>query len=815
MNGIFFVEALGIALIVASLFLIYCLVRAMRFLRGGVAWKLLAIGFLLYIPRVILSFFTDMYPEYIHVFEVLRLSSSFATIFFIVLGMWYLRANLEKIAPLHEFSYATYLLSVSIFFVSALLIRTASYFYAVLNAPLFWGSSRMFLLIAVLMFTQALRRIYIDMGPTAVAATERKEWAREDLHTLSIYTDLTNRLLANVNPLSMSGELGRNAVNECALKNNILKGCEITESGALNTDAVAESLTGMGENAAIASLFDAFSALNEKLVDIIAAVTSRESALMVAMTATEATADLSGKAVPLGKYSEAIHRQLYLGVIEAKEYLDNLIENSPDAVIVTDMEGRVLAFNRAAEEITDYPTVETLGTSEEHFFVDSEEHEGFMERVMREGKVKNYRAKIKRKEGLLAYLSLSAALLHDKDKNPIGLVMMGKDITKEVEMEDALRESEAQKQALLDGSTDALIQIGTNMKILWANKTALDMNPDAIGQTCHKAFIGVDEPCEDCPCKKAIDTGQSEMGVQYQPVVAGVQGESYWEVIGVPMKDRDGKVVGVIEIARNITERKRAEEEREMLLKDLEETNKKLARSNKELQDFVYVASHDLKEPVRKVSAFGNLLRESLAGRLDEDERENFEFMIDGATRMLRMVDDLLVYSRVTTRAKPAERVDLNGVIENLKNVELAIKVEETGGVIEVPEPLPAVYADRSQMHQLLQNLIGNGLKYHRKDMLPVVTIRGKEDGNRVRIEVQDNGIGISEENHDKIFKMFQRLHSREDYEGTGIGLAVCKKIVDRHEGSIGVKSTPGEGSTFWVTLPMGGNEERGNATYT
>jgi signal transduction histidine kinase len=267
------------------------------------------------------------------------------------------------------------------------------------------------------------------------------------------------------------------------------------------------------------------------------------------------------------------------------------------------------------------------------------------------------------------------------------------------------------------------------------------------------------------------------------------------------MRESEEQKIATLNMLEDIKETKK---ELERAKEELEETNRKLERSNKELQEFVYVASHDLKEPVRKVSAFGELMKETLAGRLDEDEQENFDFMIDGATRMQQMIDDLLIYSRVTTKAKPAEPVDVNAVIENLKNVELAVPLEEVGGDIEVPKPLPNVYADSSQMHQLLQNLIGNGLKYHRDGVPPVVTVRSKQNGNKVRIEVQDNGIGISEEYYEEIFKMFQRLHSADDYEGTGIGLAVCKKIVERHGGEIGIESTPDAGSRFWFTVPGG-----------
>jgi PAS domain S-box-containing protein len=269
------------------------------------------------------------------------------------------------------------------------------------------------------------------------------------------------------------------------------------------------------------------------------------------------------------------------------------------------------------------------------------------------------------------------------------------------------------------------------------------------------------------------------------------------------LKGPDGKVTGSIGIMADITERKQMEAEREALIRQLQIVNQKLSQSNKELQDFAYVASHDLREPLRKITSFGALLQDSLKGRLDEDQQENLGFMIDGASRMQAMIDDLLSYSRVTTRAKPFEPVNLNEVIANLKDLELATLLDQTNGAVHVQKPLPVVYGDPSQMHQLFQNLVGNGLKFHEEGVPPEITIRAYyADDNMVNVEVQDNGIGIDEQYHEQIFTMFKCLNARAHYDGTGIGLAICQKIAHRHGGDIGVESTIGEGSTFWVKLP-------------
>ncbi|OHB44565.1 MAG: hypothetical protein A2Y13_06205 [Planctomycetes bacterium GWC2_45_44] len=236
----------------------------------------------------------------------------------------------------------------------------------------------------------------------------------------------------------------------------------------------------------------------------------------------------------------------------------------------------------------------------------------------------------------------------------------------------------------------------------------------------------------------------------------------------------------------------------------VDERTAQLAATNDELKNFVYIASHDLREPLRKISAFGNMVQKSLAGKITGDDAENIGFMIDGANRMTQMIEGLLAYSRVSAKAQSAETVNLNDIVKQLRELELSVLLEEKHTTIDIPQPLPEVDIDPVQIRQLMQNLIANGMKYQAKGNVPQITLTSKPavDG-MVRIEITDNGIGIKPEFQQAIFIMFKRLHSKNEYEGTGIGLAVCKKIVERHGGQIGVESEPDKGSTFWFTLPV------------
>ncbi len=309
-----------------------------------------------------------------------------------------------------------------------------------------------------------------------------------------------------------------------------------------------------------------------------------------------------------------------------------------------------------------------------------------------------------------------------------------------------------------------------------------------------------------------LERREKESAVSYQTAVGTLWGTT---IFGL------GLVVGAYLLtARELETRRRgaealavANDELESRVErrtaDLAQANESLQRSNRELEQFASVASHDLQEPLRKIQAFGDRLQTKCAQGLGDQGRDYLDRMLASATRMRSLIDALLTFSRVTTKAQPFVPVDLGTIAAEVVS-DLEDRVDRMGGRVELGA-LPTLEADPLQMRQLLQNLIGNGLKFARPDVPPVVKVSSRQIGEEsengaipcYEISVWDNGIGFEEVYLDRIFELFQRLHGRQEYEGTGMGLAICRKIVERHGGMITAKSSPGRGATFLVTLPL------------
>jgi PAS domain S-box-containing protein len=372
---------------------------------------------------------------------------------------------------------------------------------------------------------------------------------------------------------------------------------------------------------------------------------------------------------------------------------------------------------------------------------------------------------------------------------------------------DALAQERYLVDSLMDTVPDHIYFKDTRSRFLRINKSMANLfhlqSPDeAVGKTDFDFFTPEHAQRAFDDEQQIIRTGESLIGREEKETWP--DGRVTWvSSTKEALRDRNGKIVGTFGISRDITERKRTEDA-------LAEKARELQRSNTELEQFAYVASHDLQEPLRMVASYTQLLGRRYRAKLDKEADEFIGYAVEGATRMQVLINDLLAYSRVGTRGKPFAPTPCGDVLaRTLANLKLAI--EETGATVEAPPTLPVVMADSSQLTQLFQNLISNALKFRAPGRQPRVRINVNPHVTPpdVRVwnaewlfAVRDNGIGIDPKYFERIFVLFQRLHTREQYPGTGIGLAVCKKIVERHGGRIWVESTPGEGSTFYFTLP-------------
>ncbi|MGH7963223.1 MAG: ATP-binding protein [Candidatus Binatia bacterium] len=501
---------------------------------------------------------------------------------------------------------------------------------------------------------------------------------------------------------------------------------------------------------------------------------------------TETTARLQG---------ERREQALRAAAEAARDQVTHILEGMSDSFVAFDPQWRITAANASAAELMHQRREDLLGKVYWDEFppardtnLYTEFHRAMADRVP--VKFENYYLPWGRWFEVDAYPAA-----------PGGLSVFFQDITARKQAEEALRDSEERLRLATDSAEVGIWHCSVpEGRLIWSPqfKRLFGLPPDNAELT-YQQFLDYVHPEDrqrmDGPVRQIFAEGK-ELEVEYR--IVWPDGSVHWiGTKGRAFHDGPGGAVWFRGVALDITARKQAEEALARQAEDLQ-------CSNEELQQFAYVASHDLQEPLRTVSGFVQLLAKRYQGKLDTDADEFIGFVLDGTQRMQALIRDLLAYARVGIQEQARAATDCEVVLEQTLQT-LRIAIEQSGAQV-THDPLPLVTVNEGQLGQVFQNLIGNALKF-RGPQPPRVHVSARQDGRQWVFTVRDNGIGLDSQYAQRIFQVFQRLHSRKEYAGTGIGLAICKKVIERHGGRIWVESAPGTGSTFFFTIS--GIEER------
>ncbi len=542
------------------------------------------------------------------------------------------------------------------------------------------------------------------------------------------------------------------------------------------------------------------------------------------------------------------------GGVDGTQLLNALMESIPDTIYFKDSSSRFLCINNAQATTLglDSPD-QAVGKTDFDFFAVEHAKEAFEDeqrlietRVPVIDKVEQ----IRRADGEFRWVSATKVPMINSDNDVIGIAGISRDITdrKTAELERQVLFRLMQEISLTDNLSDQLQLVHQAIgEIIYAKNFYVALLDETTGLLHFEFFI--DEQ-DQMPAPRPASEGLTGLLLQKncpllltakqqrQLVASGelvVKGSVSAAWLGVPLRTSNA-TIGALVVQSYVNPRAYSQKDLEFLtsvgsqlamtiqkrmaLDRLEKTAAMLSQSNRELQDFASVASHDLQEPLRKIQAFGDRLKTKCGEQLTKDGHDYLARMLNASNRMQTLINDLLTFSRVTTKAQPFSKVDLERVVSDVL-ADLEVRIEQTGGSVEVSS-LPVIDADPLQMRQLFQNLISNALKFRKPDEATVVKVSSHAESSHeiegaswmlstpevVEISIADNGIGFDEKYLDRIFTVFQRLHGRNAYEGTGVGLAVCRRIVERHGGSITAKSEPDCGATFIIKLPV--NQRKG-----
>jgi len=515
-------------------------------------------------------------------------------------------------------------------------------------------------------------------------------------------------------------------------------------------------------------------------------------------------------------------KKVEAALLEQREWLRVTLNSIGDAVMATDTEGRISFLNPVASALTGWPAQEAQGRPIQNVLrtvneLTGDPAEDIVKRVMADGRIVNManHTALVRRDDLRIPIEDSAAPITDSAGALLGVVIVFHDVTEKRHAQEALRESEEKFRIVADFTHDWEYWRSPGNRFLYVSPsceriTGYSPTEFVDDPELYARIIHVEERQRVVEHLKGDLLHLDPCELEFR--IIRRDGQECWiSHVCRAVLDDQGNMLGRRASNRDVNDRKQAEADlqraHEGLERKIAKRTAELEWRNRELQEFANVAAHDLQEPLRKIQVFGDLLQHEMSQNLSDSARDYLARMTGAATRMQELIKALLAYSRVSTKTNPFERVDLRHIAEKVVD-DLAMSMEEKQPVVEIGD-LPEIDADPVQISQLLQNLIVNAIRYKKQDQVPAVKISGrwgKQAGRKnkyVELRVQDNGIGFDMRYLDRIFLPFERLHGRGEYEGTGMGLAICRTIAQRHGGSITAESRPGEGATFIVRLPV------------